>query len=290
MRASHRLAASMAAFTACSFFVTPPASAAGNYTQNFTTTPASWQNYNDTFAVNAEGRYVTQSPGGNPPQPPRAIAVYDGTTWSTNYTYTAELNSDFESDGNRVGIIFNFVDINHYAEMSISMRKTAISDPDSGHATLKQINGSTSDDLGDYHPAAATAWPTRDTFFPVTVTRSGANTIIKVGTVQVFNTAALPTTAGRIGFFSQSNNGRFDNVSVTDTAVTTLFRSGFNSLIALSTPECNSSSWFQTLSGNDVPGFPWPARFWDLDPNRTTPWPRVFNTGAPSQPGSRQRR
>ena len=83
------------------FAVTLPTSgfAAGNYSENFDDGLAQgWTTVNDTFAVT--NAYYANT-GTTYPQ--RSIAVYNGTTWNTDYTYNVKLNSDYEADGNRVG-------------------------------------------------------------------------------------------------------------------------------------------------------------------------------------------
>jgi hypothetical protein len=271
MRSSHRLAAAIAAFLLCVSFAAHSAYASGSYTQNFSSTPTGWQSFDETFVATG-GYYATTTP--DPNQPRRAIAVYNNNTWGTNYTYSVKLYSDYESDGNRVGIIFNFVDVENYYEMSISMRKTATSDPNSGHALLSRVQGGVSTPIGsEFHPAATQAWPVKDQFFTVTVTRNGTNTVIQVGGLTVFNVPNLATTAGHIGFFSQFNNGRFDDVSVADTTLSYLFRSGFESPVVLTTPECRSGTWFVNLNGADSMGFSWPPSFWGTSAD-------VFNTSA----------
>jgi len=281
MRAGLFRTISIAAIALCAMLNALPALAAGNYTQNFTATPSGWSNVNDTFAVGTgtfAGTYVTTATTG---QPYHAIAVYDGSTWGTNFTYSVKLNSDFESVGNRVGIVFNYVDSQNYYDLSVSMRKTATSDPASGLATLTRwVAGVQSATIAEYHPAASAPWPTRDTFFTVSVTRVGINTVLKVDNTVVYNgNDLISTTAGRIGFFAQYNNGRFDDVSVTDNTPTYLFRSGFNSSVVTTTPVCINGSptntWFMTLSGADASGFAWPPTFW----NGANTY--VFNTAAP---------
>jgi hypothetical protein len=288
MRTGLIRAISMAALVLFTGLSALPAVAAGNYVQNFTTLPSNWSNVNDRFALGTgsyAGAYVTQATTN---QPPRAIAVYDGTTWGTNFTYSAKLNSDSEGGnavvggGNRVGITFNYVDSQNYYELSVSMRKTATSDPDSGKATVARWVGGQQSFVGtEYHPAASAPWPTRDTFFTVQVQRIGIRTILSVdGTVVYDGNDLTSTTPGRIGFFAQFNNGRFDDVSVTDNTPTSyLFRSGFNSSVVATTPVCvngtPTSSWFMTLSGADASGYAWPPTFWG---GANT---YVFNTAAP---------
>jgi hypothetical protein len=278
MRTGLLRAISIAPFVLCAGLSALPASAAGNYTQNFSSTPAGWINVNDTFALGTgtyAGAYVTQATTG---QPERAIAVYNTNTWGTNFTYSAKLDSDFEGDGNRVGIIFNYVDSSNYYELSVSMRKTATSDPDSGKARLARRVGPNLNVIGsEYHPAASEPWPTRDTFFTVTVQRTGIHTVVKVDNTVVYQGNDLTdTTPGRIGFFAQFNNGRFDDVSVTDTTPTSfLFRSGFNSPVVTTTPSCVSGTWFVNLSGADASGMAWQPTFWGA------PAAPAFNTAAP---------
>jgi hypothetical protein len=280
-------------------FASLPAAAVGNYSESFTTTPANWATSGASFSVNSSGQYVTNPP---PPQPFRALSIYNGNTWATNYTYTAALYSDFESNGdgtgnddggNRVGIVFNYVDASNYYDLSVAMRKTQTTDPTSGKALLvKYVNGVRTA-VFNFHPTKdedVAAWPTRDTFFPVTVTRVGVNLAIKVNGIVVYDGNDLTgTNAGRIGVFAQSNNGRFDDVSVVDQTPTYTFRSGFNSPIQITDITClaNSGSttdgqWFARLTGQDAGGGSWPLTnsFWGAAATNT------FNTGAPCTPGS----
>src|SRR3569833_630655 len=196
------------AIVAIAILFSDPAAAAGSYSQNFDAiptngTPPSWANVHDTFAV-ANAVYNSQSTAN---QPERAIAVYTGATWSTNYTYSARLNSDYESDGNRVGIIFSYTDESNFYDLSISMRKnapgTSQADIDaSGHATLNRWVGGVKQVIADFHPASGAAWPTRETFFTATVIRSGSSTVLQVNGATVLTRNDVATTSGKIGLFA----------------------------------------------------------------------------------------
>jgi hypothetical protein len=158
------------------------------------------------------------------------------------------------------------------------MRKTATSDPDSGKARLaRRVGANLNDIASEYHPAASQPWPTRDTFFTVTVQRTGIHTVVRVDNTVVYEGNDLTdTTPGRIGFFAQFNNGRFDDVSVTDNTPTSfLFRSGFNSSVVTTTPTCIGGTWFVNLSGADASGMAWQPTFWGA------PDAPAFNTSAP---------
>ena len=280
---SRSLATVIVAASAAVLF-SSPAAAAGNYSESFNTTPTNWANVHDTFAV-VNGAYNSQSTA---KQPERALAVYTGTTWSTNYTYSAKLNSDFEGDGNRVGIIFSYTDESNFYDMSVSMRKnvpgTSQEDIDaSGHATLNRWVGGVKQEIADYHPAPGEAWPSRDTFFTATVIRNGSSTVLKVNGATVITRNDVAATSGKIGFFAQFNNGRFDDVSIVDNgaASTLLFRSGFNAPIVLSNPICYGT-YFMDLTGMDSSGFPWsgpnvnpPTMLWG------GPKAEVFNVAVP---------
>jgi hypothetical protein len=254
------------------------ASAAGNYSQNFSSAPANWSSINDTFV--ATGGYYANNGGVGTGSPERSIAYYNGTTWSTDYVYTVKLWSDYEANGNRVGIIFNLVDSDNYYEMSVRMRTynaahTAI--VEQGSARLSKVINGTRTQVGVDFDATGVAWPENDTFFPVQVARNGNTTSIKVGNVVAYTTNDLTQLgAGRVGFFAQFNYGRFDDVSVLDaSAASYLFRSGFGTGVSVTAGTCLSNYWFQDLSGGDIPGYSWRPSFWGSTTSQ------MFNTAAP---------
>jgi hypothetical protein len=96
---------------------------AGNYSFDFSSAPTNWVAVDSTYGLGTNSyaaSYVTQAES-----TPRAIAVYNNSTWGTNYTYSVKLNSDYEGgdhtepgSGNRVGVVFNYVDANNYYELS----------------------------------------------------------------------------------------------------------------------------------------------------------------------------
>lgn len=246
--------------------------AGGNYTQTFTgadgSTVPSWGTANDTFIV-SNNRYTNTVTNVD-----RSIAYYSGGTWDTNYTYSVDLSSDWEASGNQVGAIFNHVDAANYYEVSISVHSASFA----GQAILRKVvNGTPGNVVTPFTPGANDDWPERDVPFTVQIVRSGTTASVKVNGVTAFTNVSLGSlTAGHVGFSAKTNHGWFDNVSVTTSAATLLFRSGFELDTKLTDMFCVSGLGQQNLTGKDnAPNTTaWPPEFWK--PAST----RLFNTGA----------
>jgi hypothetical protein len=271
-------------FVAFSLTLITPAFAAGSYTQDFSAPPSSWVVFDDSASVTesfvASGGYYTNTMGGGASAPFRSVAYYNGTTWDTNYTYTVKLNSDYESSGNRVGVVFNLQDSGNYYEMSVQMRTYDTSTPRQivaqGGAALFKVTAGTHTPIATFD-ATGVPWPENDTFFPVEVVRIGTTTRISVNGVLAFNTTALTGYgAGRVGFFAQYNTGRFDDVQVVDAVP--LFKSGFETGVTNTGPTCigpsGTATQFEDLSGKDITGYHWKddLSFWGAAQSQ------VFNT------------
>ena len=264
---------------------------AATYTQDFSAAPSSWTVFDDSSLVTesfiVSGGAYTNTQGAGMNAPYRSVAYYNGATWSTNYTFTAKLNSDYESDGNRVGVVWNLQDSSNYYEVSVAMRTYTNTTPrtivNTGGATLFKVTGGSHTPIATF-TATGVPWPENDTFFPVEVTRwtrtvSGApvtTTRVSVGGVLAFKRDDLNAyTTGRVGVFAQYNTGRFDDVKVVDAVP--LFKSGFESGVTNTGPTCigtTAPTQFEDIAGADITGYHWDddLSFWG--PNKAA----VFNT------------
>jgi hypothetical protein len=240
--------------------------ATDTYSQNFTSGAPNWQVLpGQTWAVTS-GYYANTFTSAE-----RVISWYAGDSWTTGYTYKASVFSDFEASGNRVGVVFNYVDEDNYYDVDINMQ---------GEIWLNHMSGGSRLQLGYVQVPAAV--PGKDTFFDVTIIRSGNHVTVQVGTTTVFNNVALPASPdGNIGVFCRFNQCRFDNVNVTlgstpPASPPPLFRSGFQSGVTLTTPVCKGTSWFFDIDGTDsATGHSWMPTIWG------PPGVEAFNTAAP---------
>ncbi len=247
---------------------------AATYTQDFSAAPSSWTVFDDSTAVTdtfivSSGAY-TNTQGAGMTAPFRSVAYYNGATWNTNYTYTVKLNSDYEGDGNRVGVVWSLQDSGNYYEVSVAMRTYTNTNPrtivNTGNATLYKVTGGSHTPIATF-TATGVPWPENDTNFPVEVTRRTTTgttpvttTRISVGGVLAFKSTTLNDYgAGYVGFFAQHNTGRFDDVKVVDAVP--LFKSGFESGVTNTGPTCigtaPNQTQFEDLSGADITGYHW---------------------------------
>lgn len=234
------------------------APAAGSYSENFDDGQAqNWSTVGGAWTVT--GGYYTN----NVSQIERTIAVYNGTTWQTGYTYSVKVFSDWEASGNQVGVVYNYKDASNYYEVLFNMPGTAV---------MNKVIG------GTRITVASARYPSigRDKYFDVQIVRSGTNTTLRANGSTVLSNIPQPELgAGKIGVLTQWNFGRFDSVSVTDgtatppsSSVKYLFRSGFGPGVSLTSKYCVGDSWFRNITGSDVAGFTWPMSFWEA---QTTP-------------------
>lgn len=176
-----------------------PALAASNYSQNFNSGTASgWSSGNDSYAVTS-GYYTN----GND-QLANSIATYGGDTWTTNFTYSLQMSSQFGGGtANAVGAVYGYQDANDYYYVWFNMQ---------GSAELFKVANGTSTQL-----AQVAFSMTINTWFTVQIVRDGANTSVLANGLLLFNQIPQPeiTAPGRIGVFAAWNFGKFDNVAVT---------------------------------------------------------------------------
>ncbi|MGH7957067.1 MAG: choice-of-anchor D domain-containing protein, partial [Opitutaceae bacterium] len=198
----------------CWFATAVPALAASNYSQNFDANSTGWGTVSGTW-TRSGGTYNSS----NTPSP-GALTTYNNDTWTSDYTYTVSVLSTFANSGNKVGLVYNYVDSSNYGEVMFSP---------GADATLKKVVG------GVTTTVTSTYRPAQGVFFSVQVVRSGSNTTVKVDgvTLTAFNNIAqtgLPT--GRIGLKAISNPGQFDNVVVTLTGLPEVNVTGNSATIA----------------------------------------------------------
>lgn len=180
--------------------------AAGNYSQDFTSSAQNWVAVSGTWQVQ-NGHYENST--ADAPLL-RAIAYYGGNTWATDYTYKASLNADYTgtNGANKIGVVFNYTDSNNYYEVLIDML---------GNVWLNSVVSGSRSTIASGQVSVPGAVPGIDQWFDVTVTRTGTSVSVRVGGETAIPNTTLPTLpAGRIGVFTHYNHGLFDNVSVTD--------------------------------------------------------------------------
>ena len=171
------------------------------YSENFdsgspgwSTVAGSWSASGGTFNSNAVGA--------------ADMAVYNGTTWATNFSLHVDVLNEYGGAANRVGIVYNYVDASNYYRVEFG------GDGPPGTAILtKVIAGSATSSTSTYSGGGPLVW------FGVDVIRAGTSTTIKVNGSTVFNAVSQSELgAGKVGFWSRFSVGRFDNLVLTETA------------------------------------------------------------------------
>jgi hypothetical protein len=241
----------------------PEAFAAGNYTQNFATAPASWSVANDTWSA-ATGDYRNAS-GVIPP----ATAWYTGNSWTTNFTYKVRAYSEWPDTGNELGVVFGLTDSTHYFRVVLSM---------DGVVDLASVSGNpgapTLIRSGSVTPASVGL--AADTWFDLEVFVNGNTVTVKVNGKVAIAREPITPVAGSIGVIARANLARFDDLSITDNLATQLFRGTFTetdgTALNVSAPNirCTANpqkNCYANITGEDQSGYSWPIRMWgDGDP------------------------
>jgi hypothetical protein len=132
------------------------------------------------------------------------IAVYNGDTWHTDYTYSVRAISDFAASGNAVGVIFNHVDASNYYEVWFNAQ---------GLIKLQKVIGGTLTvvQTGSY-PGFGPDAPV-----DIEIVRSATATTVRANAATIFNGVNQPELGGKIGTAAHFNRAWFDDVSVTGT-------------------------------------------------------------------------
>jgi hypothetical protein len=223
-----------------------------NYSQDFSSNASGWMTTAGSWRV-ANGYYENSANEDDAPLF-RSIAYYNGTTWTTDYTYKASLNADYGGNGsNKIGVVFNYVDTNNYYEVLIDML---------GNVSLNSVVNNTRTTVKSGHVSSV---PGIDQWFDVTVTRSGNTVAVKVGSESAIPSTTVPQlAAGRIGVFTNYNHGRFDNIQVTPAGLLTpVFKTGFGSGLTVTAPVKTGSQWRFSLVGTEAAtGTTFPPDIW----------------------------
>ena len=159
-----------------------------------------WTVASGTWAVDT-GTYHSTGVG------PTDIAVYNGGSWATGFTYHASVNNGFTNYGNLPGAVYNYQDAANYYAVKFA--------PLAGPGTerlahlVKVINGATTEITAPYSGGDSHVW------FDVDVIRSGTGTTVNVNGVTVFNNITQSELgAGKVGLITSFTDARFDNVSL----------------------------------------------------------------------------
>lgn len=182
------------------------------YSQNFNdNTAASWSSRSNdgvqTFSA-TNGYYTNDNHNTS-----WTSATYDGGTWTTNFTYSVDLNSQFGGGtANAVGAVYGYQDSSNYYKVWFNML---------GEADIYRVSSGTATQVAHTTSFQMTA----KTWFTVQITRSGTNTSVTVNGTPLFTNVSQPeiTTAGKIGVIAEWNFGEFDNVMVTSNSGQTLY-------------------------------------------------------------------
>ena len=183
---------------------TSGASAASNYSQNFdSNTAAGWtsSSYDGAQTFTATGGYYTNDNHNTL----WSIATYGGDTWTSDFTYTASLNSQFGGGtANAVGMVYGFQDSSNYYKIWFNMQ---------GEADIYKVSGGTQTQVAHSTNFTMTA----KTWFSVQITRTGTTTSVSVNGTPLFSNISQPeiTTPGKIGVIAEWNYAEFDNIAVT---------------------------------------------------------------------------
>jgi uncharacterized protein YjdB len=134
-------------------------------------------------------------------------AIYNGSTFSSPYTYKIDMNGSGGSLGNETQVVFNYVDANNYYFVNFTGSAT-------GTATLRKNVAGTVSTIG-----SSVSYATNGTNVTVEVTYSSNSITVKATksgtTTTLFNNVSdVSFTSGKIGATTVYNNVSFDNVIV----------------------------------------------------------------------------
>ncbi|CAG7610527.1 hypothetical protein PAESOLCIP111_01252 [Paenibacillus solanacearum] len=190
-----------------SFVVTRPILAESNflnYAINFNDNTAPYWTLDPNCSVNG-GELQCSIFGGV-----IADAIYEGRTWSGDYSYQADVRSFGSSSGNRQHLYFNYVDAsNHYY---VDIGATAAND-----VFLKKKVGGVVTVLGTY----SGAYPLTSTKATIQIEYVTGGSITVKGTKDNVTTTLFAAvqdstfTSGKIGVGIRGSNAKFDNVTAT---------------------------------------------------------------------------
>jgi hypothetical protein len=194
-------ASNLGAYSAVATATTQPGSGGSAYSQDFSSNASGWSTVSGTWGL-ASGVY-----GSTAGAVDTAIATYQGATWHTGFTLSARLRNQYNDDGNRVGLVFNYVDANNYYEVDFG----GDDNPPATARLRKKVAGTfTTVATNSFTGGGINTW------FTVAVIRSGTGTSVTVNGAAIFSNVTLAELgAGQIGFLTHWALGSFDDVSVT---------------------------------------------------------------------------
>jgi hypothetical protein len=239
--------------------------AAGNYAVNFDNGQAqNWTNPSGAWTF-VDGYYRNSSSGVLADN-----AIYTGTTWGGNYTITARLHSEFGSPtapGNRVGIVFGYVDSSHYFRLVVNtLGAVEVQRANGGNGDPAPVPGATGQLAAPPAPEPS-YYPGSDKWFTVQVAVNGTSVSASVNGEWVLNSVSLAGLAtGQVGLSSMFNFGRFDDFQVGSAKL--IFKSGYEGPAVVVDPPSGCSvnpatSCWQFVNGRDAAtGFKWPISLW----------------------------
>jgi len=257
------------------FCISAATQAAGNYSQNFATTPAGWINVVGAWNVTGgEYRNVENTAS------PATASYYDGNSWTTNYTLKVKAYSEWAGVGNQVGLVFGLTNggSNYYAAL-VNM---------SGTVTINQISGSSNTTIATGSVVPADVGLAEDSFFDLEIfvnthkdqqtgVVSGSDVTVSVQGKIAIAKFQLASAAGKIGVIARADKGHFKNLTVTDNLATRIFRGTFDSLdpqhdavlVQFDSSTCSPSpetaaphSCWGYIRGTDASGDTWPFWLW----------------------------
>ncbi len=132
-----------------------------------------------------------------------AIALYDGGTWATDYSVSATLTTTWGGTGNRVGLVYNYVNSSNYNYVTFNT---------AGDVEVSSVtNGGSPQTVASGVYSGGAGVP-----FNATVRRRGNMTAILVNGVACLPNVWQPGLgAGKAGLFSRSNtSGVYDDFRV----------------------------------------------------------------------------
>ena len=226
-----------------------PAFAASHYAEDFSDMQA--QGWTSATAWSAAAQDYRNSVDGQD----ETIAVYTGDTWKTDYYYNLRVYSEHGASGNRVGVVFNYIDAKtpYYRVLVNSL----------GEVTLELVTNHqgqpVSGGVGTVTGVASDTWLNMQV-----VVRGNTVTARVEGHTAFSNVPVSGLVTSRIGVMSQFNLGRFDNIEIIPMA-TALFKTGFDGASIGAPYSCATNTCFQNIDGTDpVTGYTWPAKVWSM--------------------------
>lgn len=186
------------------------------YSQNFDSgTATNWTVASGTWQVSTgtDKTYNSTSLGAGPD-----ISYYNGASWTTGYTYSADVRLYGSGSANETGVVYYYQDLNNYYEVELNPVVDAVTHTGSVRL-LEHINSAagTAVATGSFASTGGGSWHT------VSVALSGTTTTIKIdGVTVITRTQTGLTGGGKIGVVDRWAGGWYNNVVVTDSQAPTV--------------------------------------------------------------------